>query len=172
MSRKRRAGLVAYARSSGSWVVEDDYDGEIRYAGAAPVAVKALDQAERVIHIGSFSKTLLPSLRLGYMVVPADLAGHFAHARMIVDRHPPILEQAVMADFLNRGFFAAHIRQMRQFAGLAGAAGRDRLGKRRPARRPARRAGLHAAGLGAGDGHAYRPAAERRRARQRRRRGA
>jgi GntR family transcriptional regulator/MocR family aminotransferase len=83
--------------------VEDDYDGEYRYAGRPLPALQGLDAAGRTIYLGTFSKVLFPALRLGYVVAPPDLVDAFVAARALADRHPPGLEQAVLADFLDGG---------------------------------------------------------------------
>ena len=113
LSLQRRLALLAWARSAGAWVLEDDYDSEYRYAGRPLAALQGLDADERVIYLGTFSKVLFPALRLGYLVAPAERAPAFAAARALTDRHPPGLEQAILADFIAEGHFARHIRRMR-----------------------------------------------------------
>jgi GntR family transcriptional regulator/MocR family aminotransferase len=114
MSLPRRLALLAWARAAGAWVLEDDYDSEYRYAGRPLAALQGLDDAGRVIYIGTFSKVLFPSLRLGYLVAPPALAGAFAAARALADRHPPGVLQAVLADFIAEGHFVRHIRRARE----------------------------------------------------------
>lgn len=89
MSLARRLELLGWARRSGAWVLEDDYDSEYRYAGRPLEALQGLDAEGRVIYVGTFSKVLFPSLRLGYLVLPPDLVDAFAAARELTDRHPP-----------------------------------------------------------------------------------
>lgn len=113
LSMPRREAMLRMAHSCGSWIVEDDYDHEFRYAGTAPPSIFGLDGDRRTIHIGTFSKILLPSFRLGYVVVPSDFAEAFAKARAVVDRHASLIEQMVLSEFLHRGLLAAHIRRMR-----------------------------------------------------------
>ncbi|MEO1292198.1 MAG: PLP-dependent aminotransferase family protein [Pseudomonadota bacterium] len=113
MSLERRRALLDHASRTGAWVVEDDYDGDTFYEGPPPAALSNEDSAGRVIFIGTFSKTLLPSLRLGYVVAPQDLAQAFARARAVTDRHAPILEQLVLTEMMHRGLYAAHLRRMR-----------------------------------------------------------
>lgn len=113
MSVERRQQLIALSHKTGAWLLEDDYDSEFRYSGHSLPAIQSMDRSGRVIYIGTFSKTLLPSFRLGYVVVPPDLAEEFACARAAVDRHAPIIEQMVLAEFMDRGMFQAHIRRMR-----------------------------------------------------------
>ncbi|MEM8852180.1 MAG: PLP-dependent aminotransferase family protein, partial [Pseudomonadota bacterium] len=110
LSQARRKSLLDYSRACGAWILEDDYDCEFRYDGPVSPALKSEDSANRVILIGTFSKTLLPSFRLGYIVAPPDLRDAFARARAVIDRHAPILEQMVLAEFMQRGFYAAHLR--------------------------------------------------------------
>ncbi len=114
MSVARRQELLAFAGRTGAWIIEDDYDSEFRYRGAPLPAVQSIDRAARVIYLGTFSKSLLPSFRLGYMVVPSRLSTAFANAKAVIDRHPPLLEQITLAAFIKSGQFAAHIRRMRQ----------------------------------------------------------
>jgi GntR family transcriptional regulator/MocR family aminotransferase len=117
MSASRRLQLVDWAQSSGSWIIEDDYDSEYRYENMPIASLQGLDNNSRVVYIGTFSKTLFPSLRLGYAVVPPDLADRFAAVRHVMDIGPPSFFQAVLADFMNEGHFARHIRRMRLLYG-------------------------------------------------------
>ncbi|PYE29874.1 GntR family transcriptional regulator [Rhizobium sp. PP-F2F-G38] len=110
----RRLELLSYARENGCWIIEDDYDSEFRYDGHSIASLQGLDQANRVIYAGTFSKSLLPSLRVGYLVVPPDLTQVFRAVRPILDRFPPVLPQRIVADFLNEGYFPAHLRRLRE----------------------------------------------------------
>lgn len=110
----RRLELLAFAEERGSWIIEDDYDSEFRYEGHPIASLQGLDSTRRVIYVGSFSKALLPSLRVGYLVVPEDLISAFRAVRPIIDRFPPPLHQLVVADFLNEGYFSAHLRRLRE----------------------------------------------------------
>jgi GntR family transcriptional regulator/MocR family aminotransferase len=114
MSASRRLQLLDWAQSSGSWIIEDDYDSEYRYGNMPIASLQGLDHNSRVIYIGTFSKTLFPSLRLGYIVIPPDLVSRFAAVRYVMDITPPHFFQAVLTDFMNEGHFARHIRRMRQ----------------------------------------------------------
>lgn len=115
MSLARRLELLDWADAANAWVLEDDYNGEFRYDGVPSAALQGFEHpgARRVIYIGTFSKTLFPSLRLGFVVAPPELVASFALARMTADRHSPAIEQAVLADFIAGGHFARHIRRMR-----------------------------------------------------------
>ncbi|HEY2171648.1 MAG TPA: PLP-dependent aminotransferase family protein [Candidatus Angelobacter sp.] len=113
MSASRRLHLLAWAENSGSWIIEDDYDSDYRY-GSMPIAsLQGLDSNSRVIYIGTFSKTLFPALRLGYVVIPPDLVDRFAAVRYAMDISSPYFFQAVLTDFMNEGHYARHIRRMR-----------------------------------------------------------
>jgi GntR family transcriptional regulator / MocR family aminotransferase len=113
MSLPRRLALLKWASASGAWVIEDDYDSEFRY-GARPIqCLHGLDTDGRVIYAGSFSKTLFPALRLGFLVVPSDLQEPLLATRRAADVHPPLLDQAVLADFIAGGHFERHLRRMR-----------------------------------------------------------
>ena len=118
MSAARRAALLAYAERHQCWIVEDDYDSEFRYSGQPVAALKASDQGDRVIYVGSFSKTLSPSLRLGYMVLPQALRRDYVAARYVMDLGGPAIEQAAMARYLASGAFERHLRRTVQATGL------------------------------------------------------
>ncbi len=113
LSMSRRLALLSWARESGSWIVEDDYSSEFRYGGRPLAALQGLDDAERVIYVGTLNKALFPGLRLGYAVVPNALLPQFVRTRYLADRQPASLHQAITADFMEDGHFAAHIRRMR-----------------------------------------------------------
>ena len=113
LSLPRRLALLDWAHRANAWIVEDDYDSEFRYAGRPLAALQGMDRDGRVLYLGTFSKALFPSLRLGYLVVPSDLANAFVAARAVMDRQTPTLTQAVVADFMNEGHFIRHIRRMR-----------------------------------------------------------
>jgi GntR family transcriptional regulator / MocR family aminotransferase len=114
MSLPRRLALLGWARETGALVFEDDYDSEYRYSGRPISALQGLDRAGLVLFASSFSKVLFPSLRLGYLVVPPDLVDRFAAARSLINRHPPMLEQMVVCDFITGGHLGRHLRRMRQ----------------------------------------------------------
>src|SRR5262249_5435797 len=114
MSLDRRLKVIDWARRSGSFIFEDDYDSEYRYSGRPIPALQGLDHSDSVIFAGSFSKVLFPSLRLGYLVVPLELIDKFAAARYTTDRHSAVIDQAILCDFITEGHFGRHIRRMRE----------------------------------------------------------
>jgi GntR family transcriptional regulator/MocR family aminotransferase len=114
MSARRRVEILEWARQAGTILFEDDYDSEFRYGGRPIPALQGMDRSGSVIFAGSFSAVLFPSLRLGYMVVPPDLVEMFAAAAAVTTQHPPILDQAILCDFITEGHFARHIRRMRE----------------------------------------------------------
>lgn len=113
MSLARRLSLLEWARERDAFVIEDDYNSEYHYSGRPLASLQGLDRDGRVIYVGTFSKTIFPALRLGYLVVPADLIEVFAAARALNDLHSPVFEQAVLAEFIAERHFARHIRRMR-----------------------------------------------------------
>jgi len=113
MSLARRLALLDWANRTSAWILEDDYDSEYRYVARPLAALQGLDKSGRVIYIGTFSKVLFPGLRIGYMVVPSDLVDAFSRARAAMDWCNPIIDQAVLADFISEGHFTRHIRRMR-----------------------------------------------------------
>ncbi|WP_342729052.1 PLP-dependent aminotransferase family protein [Bradyrhizobium sp. B097] len=112
LSMARRNALVAWAQRSNAWIVEDDYDSELRYAGHPFPSMQGLAPS-RVIYLGTLSKVLFPSLRLGYVVAPLALIDAFAGARALLDRHSPTADQHVLAAYMREGLFEAHIRRIR-----------------------------------------------------------
>jgi GntR family transcriptional regulator/MocR family aminotransferase len=113
MSLRRRLALLDWAESAGAWILEDDYDGEYRYAGRPLAPLYTLDRGHRVLYLGTFSKVLAPGLRLGYLVVPAGAVDAFTALKAACDRHAPSLAQRVLARFIGEGRLAAHLRRMR-----------------------------------------------------------
>lgn len=111
LSLDRRMELLRVASSHGSWILEDDYDSEFQYQGRPLPALRSLDLADRVIYVGSFSKALFPSLRLGYVVCPAGLRADLAAAKRLDDLGSPAIEQAALAAFIRSGQFAKHLRK-------------------------------------------------------------
>lgn len=114
MSMPRRIALLNYADQRRCWIFEDDYDSEFRYDARPLPALSALDLADKVIYAGTFSKVLFPSLRLGYMVVPAALRQDFIVAKRLMDRGCGAIEQAAMARYIGGGGFERHLRRVVQ----------------------------------------------------------
>jgi GntR family transcriptional regulator/MocR family aminotransferase len=114
MTLARRLELLEWARSRGALIFEDDYDSEYRYSGRPVPSLQGLDASGQVLFFGTFNKVLFPSLRLGYLVIPPDLVSHFAAAISLTRRHAPLLDQAVLCDFITEGHFGRHLRRMRQ----------------------------------------------------------
>jgi GntR family transcriptional regulator/MocR family aminotransferase len=114
MSLRRRLSLLEWARRSRTMIFEDDYDSEYRYSGRPIPALQGLDRAGVVIFAGSFTDVLFPALRLGYMVVPSDMVDVFAAAESVSTHHPPLIDQAILCDFISEGHFARHVRRMRE----------------------------------------------------------
>jgi GntR family transcriptional regulator/MocR family aminotransferase len=113
MSASRRLQLLDWAQRNGSWIIEDDYDSEYRYESLPIASLQGLDRDSRVLYVGTFSKVLFPALRLGYIVIPADLVARFVAVRDATDIFPPTFAQAVLADFIREGHFARHLRRTR-----------------------------------------------------------
>jgi GntR family transcriptional regulator/MocR family aminotransferase len=113
MSAARRLELLDWAQRAGAWVIEDDYDSEYRYDSMPIASLQGLDTNARVVYIGTFSKVMFPSLRLGYLVIPPDLVGRFTAIRHLMDLGTAHTTQAVLADFIREGHFSRHIRRMR-----------------------------------------------------------
>ncbi len=114
MSLARRRQLLEYAQAHEAWVVEDDYDSEFRFGGRPLASLQGMDSQQRVLYMGTFSKTLFPGLRTGFLVVPPALADIFATALSELYRGGHLFTQAVLTDFMNEGHFASHVRRMRQ----------------------------------------------------------
>jgi GntR family transcriptional regulator / MocR family aminotransferase len=113
MSASRRLQLLDWADRSRSWILEDDYDSDYRYENLPISSLQGLDRNARVVYIGTFSKVLFPSLRLGYLVLPRELVERFRAVRVGMDIGPATFHQAVLADFIREGHFSRHIRRMR-----------------------------------------------------------
>jgi GntR family transcriptional regulator / MocR family aminotransferase len=112
MSQRRRQELLRYADRHDTWIVEDDYDAEIRYDGRQVAALRSIDKGDRVVFIGSFSKLLSPSLRLAYLVAPRALRQDFVNAKRLADMGCPAIEQAALAHFMSTGGFERHLRRV------------------------------------------------------------
>jgi len=113
MTVQRRLELLDWANRSAAWIVEDGYDSEYRYRHWPLPALQSFDRKGRVIYVGTFSKILFPSLRLGYLVAPADLVDKFVNARTLQGYCLPVVDQLVLGDFIAQGDLARRIRRMR-----------------------------------------------------------
>jgi GntR family transcriptional regulator / MocR family aminotransferase len=113
LTLQRRLALLSWAERAKAWIIEDDYDSEFRYGSRPLPALKSLDEAGRVLYVGTFSKVLFPGLRLGYVVVPQSEIDRVKRVSRLLQGGVPIMMQAVVADFLSEGHFARHIRRMR-----------------------------------------------------------
>ena len=114
MTMRRRLALLDWAKRNDAWIIEDDYDSEFRYGGPPLTALQGMDGAGRVAYVGTFSKILFPGLRTGYLVAPEKLLDALLAVRARSDRFPPILTEAPLADLINQGHFAAHLRRVRR----------------------------------------------------------
>ena len=113
MPIQRRAGLLEYARARGAFVVEDDYDSEFRYDSPPVSSIQGLDP-ERVVYIGTFSKTLCPALRIGYIVFPPELVNRGREVKWFTDLHNSSVEQIILARFMAGGHFVRHVHAMKK----------------------------------------------------------
>ncbi|MFI4953100.1 MAG: PLP-dependent aminotransferase family protein, partial [Burkholderiales bacterium] len=113
LSLERRLALLRFAGNSGAWIVEDDYQSEFSYAGRPLAAIHSLDRGGRTLYVGTFTNSVFPSLRIAYLVLPRSLVPVFRAVRRQLDDHTHGFMQAVLADFIDGGHFAAHLRRMR-----------------------------------------------------------
>ena len=115
MSMRRRSEVLDWASRTGGWIIEDDYDSELRYGGNLPYpSLQGMDSGENVIYVGTFSKVLFPGLRLGYLIVPERLVELFSGLRLLIDRQGQELYQAAVAQYIREGQYEPHLRRMRQ----------------------------------------------------------
>jgi GntR family transcriptional regulator/MocR family aminotransferase len=117
MSLSRRRQLLEYAAAHRVWIMEDDYDSEFRYGSRPLASLQGLDTHQRVLYMGTFSKTAFPGLRIGFLVVPEALAATFVTGHAELYRGGQVFTQAILADFMTEGYFASHIRRMRLLYG-------------------------------------------------------
>ncbi len=117
MSLARRLELIEWSRQHNAVLIEDDYDSEYRYSGPPLPALQGLATGVAVIYIGTFSKVMFPSLRIGYVIAPPSLVARLRRAKWLADRHTPVPEQAALADFISEGHLERHIRRTRRVYG-------------------------------------------------------
>jgi len=129
LTLERRLELINWAAEKGKWVIEDDYDSEFHYAGKPTACVQGLDKYQRTLYLGTFSKTLFPGLRMGYMVLPRELLKAFTYARSMLDGHTPQILQLTLARFMEDGHYNAHVRAMRKLYAGRQAIMLDAIGK-------------------------------------------
>lgn len=117
MPAQRRLALLAWAEKKNAFIVEDDYDGPLRYQGHPLAAMQGIDPFGRVIYLGTFSKVLFPALRLAYVILPKPLLPSFVRVKRLIDRGSPTLTQAAVADFMLEGHFVRHLSKLRTLYG-------------------------------------------------------
>ncbi|QYD72408.1 PLP-dependent aminotransferase family protein [Paraburkholderia edwinii] len=117
MSLARRRTLLEYAKQHGVWIIEDDYDSEFRYGSRPLASLQGLDDAGRVIYVGSLGKMLFPGLRIGYMIAPEDLVDTFRTGVAELYREGQLMQQAVLTEFIMDGYLTSHVRRMRALYG-------------------------------------------------------
>ncbi len=136
----RRLALLAWARWRNAMIVEDDYDGEFHYGGRPLESLQGLDREGRVIYIGTFSRTVFPALRIGYLIPPRSLVATLSAAKWLNDLHSATLEQQTLAEFISNGMYERHLRRLRRrntarraalLAAIEEYSGRSRRGDRR-----------------------------------------
>src|SRR5207253_1939607 len=132
LSRRRRMALLDFARTRNAVVVEDDYDGEFRFGGRPLDALQTLDRDGRVCYVGTFSKSLFPALRKGFVVAPAWARAPLAAVKQCADSHCDAVAQTVLAAFIREGHLARHVRRMRMLYGERRQALLDGLGTLAP----------------------------------------
>ena len=117
MSLTRRLELIEWSRQHNAVLLEDDYDSEYRFSGPPLPSLQGLATGVAVIYLGTFSKVMFPSLRIGYIIAPPALVGRVRRAKWLADRQTPVPEQAALADFIAEGHLERHIRRMRRIYG-------------------------------------------------------
>ena len=113
LSLDRRLAIIEWAQQHQAWIIEDDYDSEFHYAGKPTACVQGLDRHARTVYIGTFTKSMFPGLRIGFMVLPAELVAPMTAARTLLDGHSAPIPQLTLARFMEAGHFGAHVRTMR-----------------------------------------------------------
>jgi GntR family transcriptional regulator/MocR family aminotransferase len=110
----RRLALIEWARRKNSVIVENDYDGEFHYEGGPLESLQGLDREGRIVYVGTFSRTVFPALRIGYLIVPKSLVAAFTMAKWLSDQHSATLEQQTLAEFITSGMYERHLRRLRR----------------------------------------------------------
>ena len=119
MNLQRRRALLDWAERNNAGIIEDDYDTEFRFLDRPIEPLKTLDRSGRVVYVGTFSKTILPTIRLGFVVTPPSLRDGVHRAKQLTDWHTAIPLQVALAQFIESGEFSRHVRKMRTFTVLA-----------------------------------------------------
>jgi GntR family transcriptional regulator/MocR family aminotransferase len=114
MPLARRLKLLEWAREKNAVIIEDDYDGEFHYAGSPVESLQGLDTEGRVLYVGTFSRTMFPALRIGYLVAPKSLVATITAAKWVSDLHSATLEQESLAAFISSGLYERHLRRLRR----------------------------------------------------------
>ena len=114
MRMEQRVQVLDMARTIGSWIIEDDFDSEFRFSTEPLPALQGIDQNDRTIYVGTFAKTLFPSLRIGFVIFPRKVDNEVVKANFLLGAVPPLLLQAALADFIEQGHFARHLRRMKK----------------------------------------------------------
>jgi GntR family transcriptional regulator/MocR family aminotransferase len=117
MPLEQRLAVLEIGRAANAWIIEDDFDGEYTFRGRPLPAMQGLDDQSRVIYVGTFAKTLFPAMRLGFLVLPDDLAERIKPAIGLTGQFAPLVLQAALADFIEEGFFFVHLNKMRRLYG-------------------------------------------------------
>ena len=117
MPLEQRLAVLEVARAADAWIIEDDFDGEYTFRGQPQPSMQGLTEESRVIYVGTFAKTLFPAMRLGFMVLPGDLADRIKPALSVTGQFPPLVLQAALADFIEQGYFFRHLNRMRRLYG-------------------------------------------------------
>ena len=117
MGLERRLELLDWANKNNAWIIEDDYNSEFRHQDSMIASLRSLDREGRVIYLGTFSKLMMPSLRLGYMVADEGLIAAFSKGRARIDVHTSGIGQVALAGFMQEGHLLRHLRRMRKVYG-------------------------------------------------------